>query len=295
MSPSIAFIGAGRLATTLATALSRSGVAVLGIASSNPESARRLAASLSGCKAMSADDTAEADLVFLTVPDDHIATVAETTRWRRGQMLAHCSGATEVAALDAAARQGALTGGFHPMQNFADPQRALALLAGSSVAIEGPPEVEAALSALAERLGMAPLFLPPGARALYHGSASFAASFLLSMLQEAVAVWGAFGIDETRALQALLPVAQGTLQAAAGKGLAGALAGPISRGDVGVVERHLRALEQLGPAHAAFYADMSRRQLELARASGRLSEAQLQRFALLLAKGEWPLVAVAQR
>jgi len=40
---------------------------------------------------------------------------------------------------------------------------------------------------------------------------------------------------------------------------------------------------------------MSRRQLELARASGRLSEAQLQRFALLLAKGEWPLVAVAQR
>jgi len=295
MSPSIAFIGAGRLATTLATALSRSGVAVLGIASSNPESARRLAASLSGCKAMSADDTAEADLVFLTVPDDHIATVAETTRWRRGQMLAHCSGATEVAALDAAARQGALTGGFHPMQNFADPQRALALLAGSSVAIEGPPEVEAALSALAERLGMAPLFLPPGARALYHGSASFAASFLLSMLQEAVAVWGAFGIDETRALQALLPVAQGTLQAAAGKGLAGALAGPISRGDVGVVERHLRALEQLGPAQAAFYADMSRRQLELARASGRLSEAQLQRFALLLAKGEWPLVAVAQR
>jgi len=295
MSPSIAFIGAGRLATTLATALSRSGVAVLRIASSNPESARRLAASLSGCKAMSADDTAEADLVFLTVPDDHIATVAETTRWRRGQMLAHCSGATEVAALDAAARQGALTGGFHPMQNFADPQRALALLAGSSVAIEGPPEVEAALSALAERLGMAPLFLPPGARALYHGGASFAASFLLSMLEEAAAIWGSFGIDEARALQALLPVAHGTLQTAAGKGLAGALAGPISRGDAGVVERHLQALQQLGPAHAAFYADISLRQLELARASGRLGEAQLQRLALLLARGGGPPAAAGQR
>jgi predicted short-subunit dehydrogenase-like oxidoreductase (DUF2520 family) len=172
------------------------------------------------------------------------------------------------------------------MQNFADPQRALDLLRGSSVAIEGPPPLVASLVALAESLGMAPLFLPPGARALYHGGASFAASFLLSMLQEAVAIWGSFGIDEARALQALLPVAQGTLQAAAGNGLAGALAGPISRGDVGVIEQHLRALARLGPEHAAFYAEISRRQLQLARASGRLGEEQLRRCAAVLAESE---------
>jgi predicted short-subunit dehydrogenase-like oxidoreductase (DUF2520 family) len=265
---SIAFIGAGRLGTTLAGALAKSGLD---------------AAAVPGRDTAAATAAAQrADLVFLTVPDDAIAPLAMRLPWRAGQRVVHCSGATEVAVLDPAARAGALTGGFHPLQIFSDPARAAELLAGSTVAIEGPPALEAELRELAQRLHMTPLRLPPGARALYHGGASFAASFLLSMLQEAADVWRSFGIDEHETLQALLPLARGTLDAAASRGVAGALAGPVSRGDAGVVQRHLQALDRLGPAHGAFYRELTRRQIELARTDGRLDGAQLERLLSLL-------------
>jgi len=265
---SIALIGAGRLGTTLAGALAKNGMD---------------AAAVPGRDTAAAQAAAQrADLVFLTVPDDAIAPLALRLPWRAGQRVVHCSGATEVSVLDPAARAGALTGGFHPLQIFSDPTRAAELLAGSSVAIEGPPALEAELRELAQRLHMTPLRLPPGARALYHGGASFAGSFLLSMLQEAVDVWRNFGIEEQETLQALLPLARGTLDAAASRGVAGALAGPVSRGDAGVVQRHLQALDRLGPAHGAFYRELTRRQIELARTNGRLDGAQLERLLSLL-------------
>ncbi|HJW11976.1 MAG TPA: DUF2520 domain-containing protein [Albitalea sp.] len=282
MTP-IAFIGAGRLGAALATALSRRGLNVAAIASRDRNSALRVASALTGCRAVDAAQAAQADLVFLTVPDDAIGAVAAQLDWRAGQRVVHCSGATEVSVLEPARRCGALTGGFHPLQIFSDPERAIDLLAGSTVAIEGPPPLEAELRSLAELLQMRALTLPPGARALYHGGASYAASFLLSMLQEAAAIWAGFGVAEADALQAMLPLARGTLDAAAAKGLAAAMAGPASRGDVGVIARHLKALAQLGPPHSAFYREMTQRQLTLGRASGRLDEPRLQALEALLA------------
>lgn len=278
----IAFIGTGRLGATLARAFDREGLDVVAVASRSAPAATALARSLRACSATSVEQAAGADLVFLTVPDDRIAPLAAKLPWRAGQSVVHCSGATEVAVLSPAARQGAAIGGFHPLQIFADPQQAIALLPGSSVAIEGPPPLEAQLRDIAQRLRMHPIVLPPGVRALYHGGASFAASFLLSMLQEAVAVWGRFGVSEHDTLQALMPLAKGTLAAAAQRGLAGALAGPVSRGDAGIVQRHLAALEGLGGAHAAFYRELTRRQIALARASGRLDDAQLAALAALV-------------
>ena len=279
---SIAFIGAGKLGSALAQALSLRGVAVSHVASRSSASAEHLAARIPGCLPVDATVAAQADLVFLTVSDDGIGPLAAQLPWRAGQAVVHCSGATEVSVLQPAADAGAEIGGFHPLQIFSDPQRAIELLAGSSVAIEGPPALETQLQQIAHTLGMHPLRLPPGARTLYHGSASYAASFLLSMLNEVVTVWHSFGINEAQALQALLPMARGTLDAAASKGLSAAVAGPISRGDSGVIARHLAAFTALGPEHAALYREFTRRQLELVQATQRLNEAQAERVRKII-------------
>jgi len=278
----IAIIGTGRLGVTLAMALHRQGVEIAMVANRNAASVQQVAAQLGSCRAVDASEAAQADLVFLTVPDDALAPLAAQLPWRPGQAVVHCSGATEVAVLQPAADAGAVIGGFHPLQIFSDPSRALELIAGSSVAIEGPPELEVQLQELAALLGMHPIHLPPGARALYHGGASYAASFLLSMLAEAVAAWRSFGVDEAQALQALLPLAQGTLAAAASKGLSAAVAGPVSRGDAGVIARHLAAFEALGPEHAALYREMTQRQLALVQATQRLSDEQAERVRRVL-------------
>lgn len=278
MAPGIAFIGAGRVAHTLARAFVQHGIVVASIASRRIDRARDLSAQVDGSRAVSIAEAAREALVFVTVPDDAIATVCAAIDWAPGQQVVHCSGATDVAALDHAKRRGALTGGFHPLQIFSDPERAIALLAGATVAIEGPPPLDETLRAIAATLGMKPLRLPEGARAAYHGSASFAASFLVSMLDEAVAMWGTFGIAERDALAALLPLARGTIETMATKGVAGSVSGPISRGDVGVVARHLAAFDRQGNDHGRFYRELAMRQVGLAVTDGRIDAAQAERI-----------------
>ncbi|KAF1049938.1 MAG: hypothetical protein GAK41_01659 [Burkholderia gladioli] len=56
----------------------------------------------------------------------------------------------------------------------------------------------------------------------------------------------------------------GTLETGRDKGLANALAGPVSRGDAGIVATQLTLLDALGGDHATLYALMTRHAIELA-------------------------------
>lgn len=287
----ISFIGAGRLARALSQALTNAGWSVKAMASRNMESAKALARLLPECQAVSVAEASQHAFVFLTVTDDAISKVCSELTWHAGQSVVHCSGATELLALSAAAAQGAQVGGFHPLQIFSDPESALHNLPGSSVAIEAGATLSTTLHEMAHGLGMHPLVLPAGARALYHASAGYAASLLLPLLHEAVQLWREFGIDEAQALQALLPLARGTLASVDQRGLAGALSGPLSRGDMSVLQKHCDALEALGGEHLAFYKALTRRQWPLLQASSRASDGSKQGLEALLGKRPeqgWP-------
>ena len=304
--PRFALLGTGRVATTLAPLFLRAGHA-LTVAGRDPARAQALrdrarvraaaAAHPAGtapgpttavpdCRLAPAhaEAVAAADWVWLAVPDDAIAPLAATLPWRAGQTVLHLSGATPLEALAPARAAGASVAGFHPLQLFADPDVAEAALPGSRVAleVEGDPAVAPALDALARALGLRPLHLPPGRRALYHAAAGYAASFLLPALAEAQALWAAAGLPEDEAMAALLPLARGTLDAVAARGVAGALSGPLARGDAGVVARHLAALSALDPARDGLYRELARRQLPLGEAAGRLDAAQAARLGALL-------------
>ncbi|MBY4599353.1 DUF2520 domain-containing protein [Ottowia caeni] len=280
----IAFIGAGRLAQALAAAFSRVNIEVAAVFNRTTSKAETLAASAGGCKVCDTPQQAAdmADLVFITVTDDMIGTTASQVRWRHGQCVVHCSGATEVAVLEPAASQGAAIGGFHPLQLFADPAVSFSNMAGSSVAIEAQGALEAELSRIAELVGYRVIRLPPGVRGRYHAATNYAASFLLSLLREACDIWNSFGVNDHDALDALMPLARGALDAVEAKGLAGAIAGPISRGDVSVVSLHLRELAKLGDPAVDFYRSVALRQLRLARDNGNLEAAALERLELAL-------------
>ena len=166
----IGFIGAGRLATGLAWALAEGGAAVTAVTSASGATAPRLAARAPVCRVLATpqDLVDAADLVFLAVPDDAISDVAASVRWRTGMAAVHCSGATEVADLEPAARQGAQIGGFHPLQSFGDPDVAVRTLPGCAIAIEADEPLRARLEKLAAilRLPTDPAYLPGAARAI---------------------------------------------------------------------------------------------------------------------------------
>lgn len=271
MSLRIAFIGAGRLAQCLAPALAEQGETIVAVASRDPDSARRLAAQLPGSHALPADECVQyADLVFISTPDDAIASLTARLPWRPGQAAVHCSGATGLEALDAAREAGAAVGGFHPLQIFSDPRLARERLAGSLVAIETPDAaLQAQLRRLAARLGLHPLAIEGKQRAAYHAAANIAASGLLAVLSEASRLFESLGLSPQAALAALMPLSRGALDAAAQRGLPAAIAGPVARGDTQVLAAHLQVMAAQGDAELQLYLWLSERQLALAATDGR--------------------------
>ncbi len=282
--PRIGFIGAGRVAKGLAWGLAQSKHNITAAASRSLASAEQLAARIAGCRASTdAQDVVDsADLVFITVPDDAIAAVAASVRWRQGTAVVHCSGATEVSVLEPAARAGAAIGGFHPLQLFADPDVALAGLPGCTVAIEAAAPLSSQLELLAAALRCPTIRLPPGCRARYHAGAHYAAGFVITLLKEAADLWQTFGVSREDAVRALLPLLRGTAAGVERSGLAQGLAGTYSRGDVGTLEKHLESLSRIGPDALHLYCELALRSITLGLERGGYDEHRAEEMRALL-------------
>jgi predicted short-subunit dehydrogenase-like oxidoreductase (DUF2520 family) len=280
----IGFVGAGQLATPLGWSLARAGYRIVGAASRSRASAERLAEGVGGARVYGSAQALvdDADLVVIAVPDDAIAPVAGAITWQPRHGVIHCSGATEVSALASAAEAGASIGGFHPLQTFTDTQAAIATLPGCTVGIEAEEPLLDVLWTMAQALECNPIRLPAGARALYHASGSFAASFLVRLVNDALDLWSAFGVDREAAFKALLPLTKGTVAALEANGPVRGLAGPIARADAGTVERHIEALRLQAPDLLPTYLDLARRSLAIAEAKGGAATDKLAALRALL-------------
>lgn len=200
----------------------------------------------------------------MTTPDEVIRPTAEALRWRAGGFVVHCSGATEVSELGKAAADGAHIGGFHPLQTFGDPEAAAESLPGCTVTIEAGQPLDSVLGAVAERLGCRVNRLPPGARPLYHAAAGYTSQFINALLREASLMWQSWGASEADAVHALMPLVRGTLASIEQVGLAQGMPGPVSRGDVASVAKHVDALAAFDPATLGLYREMCNRTVTIA-------------------------------
>lgn len=280
----IGFIGAGRLGKALAWLAARRGLAVVAVASRFTAEAQDLAQPLAGCRVLQAQQVADAcDLVFVTTPDEAIRPTAESLQWRPGTFVVHCSGATEVSDLAKAAADGAAIGGFHPLQTFGDPEAAARSLPGCTITIEASDPLDTVLVALAERLGCAVNRLPPGARPLYHAAAGYTSQFVNALLHEAAAMWQSWGASEAAAVQALLPLVRGTLASITQAGLAQGMPGPVSRGDVASVRKHVAAIEALDAQRLVLYRELCERTVLLALEGQRIDAETAARVRAVLA------------
>ncbi len=285
----LGFIGAGRVGTGLATGFARAGHDVVAVASRSIASAQALAKRVPGAHAVAPQEVADrADLVFLTVPDDAIETVASSVRWRAGCACVHCSGAADLDVLKKAAADGALAGAFHPLHMFGEQGESADALRGCAVALAGPDALVEKLERLARSLGARPLRLPEGGRALYHVAANFSGAFVIALMQETIALWKKLGIPEDDALAALLPLLRGTVDNVERLGAAGGLGSAVARGDVGTIRRHLDVLAKEAPDSLELYRLLSLRTVPLALSKGTLKpEAAKEIEALLRSKKDF--------
>jgi predicted short-subunit dehydrogenase-like oxidoreductase (DUF2520 family) len=282
--PRLAFIGAGRVGSVLATAFSRAGWQVTGVASRDEARRAAFAERVPGVRAFAEPNAVldEADLIFLTVPDDAIAGLAGSLKLYSGQALVHTSGALAAAILDPALAAGTSRASFHPLVAFADVDRALADLVGATVALEGDESLLPVLAELAESIGARPVLLATEGKAAYHAAAMLAAGGLIGLLDGIVEVAVGAGLDEQQALAVYLPLARQALANAERLGVAGALTGPFVRGDADTVRAHLAALRRLAPATLALYQAVARRELAIAERRGDIDSAVADRLREVL-------------
>jgi len=280
----IGFIGAGTTGTALAVRLSQKGYPVLAVSSRSLVSAQRLAESVTDCKAYeSAQEVADiSDLVFITTPDDTIARIAQETQWHAGQSVVHCSGAYSVDILEPARQLGANVGSFHPLQTFAGVQQAIENLPGSAFALEAEEPLLSMLKELASILDGNWAELKPGDKALYHAAAVFVSNYLVTLVRLALDLWQDFGVPPEEATQALLPLLKGTVNNIENIGLPNCLTGPVARGDLGTISKHLDVLNNRNSRVLSTYKELGLQAIPIALAKGNIDEKRAEELETLL-------------
>ncbi len=219
-----ALVGPGRAGTTIARALEASGWRAVAVVGRGPDA---LPAAF-----------AEAELVVVATPDAVIADAAAALAPALSPraLVVHLSGACTLDELDKlrAIRPDVRVGSLHPLQSLPSPEVGVTRLAGSWCAVDGPAEVER----IAVSLGMRPFRVDPERRALYHATATVASNHLVALMGQVTRLAEAAGTPPA----ALFPLIRATLDNVDELGPEAALTGPIGRGDVDTVKRHLDAL-----------------------------------------------------
>lgn len=231
----IALVGPGRAGTALACALIDAGHRVITVAGRTPDTACA-AAERFGARVAPVDDAGRAaEVVVIATPDVAIdATAAEVApSLESGALVLHLAGARGLDALApiVATRSDVQVGALHPLQTL---PTADAPLAGAWAAVAGPPLV----AELAREVGMHPFTVVDADRATYHAAAVIASNHVVALLGQVERLSHIAGVP----FAAFEPLARAAVEHSFADGPAAALTGPVARGDVATVERHLAAI-----------------------------------------------------
>ena len=280
----LGFIGAGTVGTALAVRLKGKGYPVAAVSSRSQTSAEKLAQAVGDCRVFDSNQAVadNTELVFITTPDDAIAPVVSEIKWHAGQSVIHCSGADSVDILKPAKELGAQVGAFHPLQTFASVKQAIENMPGSTFALEAEEPLLNTLKDMATALDGQWVELKASDKVLYHASAVIACNYLVTLVKLATDLWQTFNVPPPKATKALLPLLRGTLHNIDTVGIPQCLTGPIARGDIGTINKHLDALEQTAPHLLPTYRELGQQTIPIALAKGKINESRAQELEALL-------------
>ena len=253
-------MGVGSLGRVLALALHCAGYPVSEIIARNAAKSRRQAAGLAlaiGARPATIESaTLDADVIWFCVPDDAIAaTASELTSNHRdltGKTVLHSSGALPASELAAAKRRGAAIASAHPMDTYVSDSKPC--FDGTPFAIEGDAAALRTVETIVRDLNGAGevIRISPKQKPLYHALGSFSSPLLVSLLSAAEGVAKKAGITRPRAVTG--KILRQTIENYLQKGADESFSGPIKRGDIATIKKHLTALKKIPAAREIYIA-----------------------------------------
>jgi predicted short-subunit dehydrogenase-like oxidoreductase (DUF2520 family) len=289
--PAVAIVGAGSLATFLAVALRRSGFTITEIIARDLPGSRRRARPLAdtvGAQAVSVDSAElRADLLWFCVPDRDIRSAASDLADRlnclaladhqvklkvklqgkvdakvhpegkaRSRFAFHSSGALLSRELDPLHKIGIAVASVHPLMTFvrgAHPS-AHPSLTNVPFALEGDAAAKRVAQRIVRQLGGKSFSLAPARKSAYHAWATMTSPLLLAFLVTLEDSARAAGLSRLEARRMSLPIIRQTLANYSHLGPAQSFSGPLIRGDVETVAKHLSAMKKQPVAREVYIA-----------------------------------------
>lgn len=252
-------IGCGRVGKTLARLWARqSTFVVLDILNRSLASARHAVSFIGAGRAIERyADLRAADIYMIAAADSQIEQCCEELaaagKFSTHTLVFHCSGALPSSILQAAAHNGAAIASVHPIRSFADPEQAAHEFPGTYCGAEGDAQALAVLNEAFASIGARPVPIDAGSKTIYHSAAVFACNYLVTLLDVAAQAYKKSGIPQDTALKLMEPLVRGTLDNVFRIGPAGALSGPIARGDIATAEKQLMAVRDWNEEYGNLY------------------------------------------
>ncbi len=265
----LGFIGAGKVGTTMGIYLKDKGFNIWGYYSRNYQSAQNAAALTNSIASTELEDlVVDSEILFITTNDDQISNVCnrlvDEDLINEEKIVIHMSGAASSRILEKLKSKNCYIYSLHPLQAFADIEKGVKDLRDTVFSLEGDEERIEVIENILKTSGNEYFIIEAEQKALYHASACVVSNYLVSLMDYGLSIFEAIGIDKDKGYKALNPLIQGSIENILNLGTSKALTGPIARGDVNTIKKHIQAMKNVNPKWLHMYKTLGFATTELA-------------------------------
>lgn len=243
----IGFIGPGKVGANLGRYFTQKGITISGFYGQNINSTKE-AINITKSKFYEniKDIIKESDILFITTPDDIISIIdTQLSKFNlNNKSICHTSGSLKSNVLYNSKNSGALIYSIHPMFAFSNKNINLNELEKIYFSIEGDYFENSPIEKLIKKLGNKYFLRKEEDSATYHLANVFVSNLILSLLNIGISYFKKLGLSENDSLEAIKPLVKGNIESIFEKGFVDSLTGPVLRGDLTTIEKHLNALDK---------------------------------------------------
>lgn len=185
------------------------------------------------------------DVILVTVTDTAIAEIwngSDKEAFNNSnKILCHCSGSLSSEIFTGANSERVCS--VHPMLAFPSKNVPTKVVSTAFFTIEGGNKALSAIKQILDICGNSYREIPSECKVKYHAAACFASNFMTAVCAEAFSLMNICGFTEEEAKNALAPLILGNAENICRYGIKSSLTGPVSRGDILTVNKHMAELD----------------------------------------------------
>ena len=186
------------------------------------------------------------DSIILSTPDGEVSNVWNSMNKNKvkGKLICHLSGSLSSDVFSGIESIGAYPISIHPMFAFSNKESVYEQLNHVCFTLEGHPYAINAWKKVFDSLGNRSLEISKDVKPKYHAAASLLSNHVIAVLNTGYELLMECGFSEEDARSFSKVLVQDNVKHVLEDGTINALTGPIERGDIGTVQKHLAVMDE---------------------------------------------------